>query len=243
MARMIGALERVDALVVDLAGELARRSEAFDRLVMHMHGLDLFKGGVMLALVAGMWFASDPAQTARRITLLKVVLAAIVAALASRVLQNLLPIRARPMNAGDDFNPPYGLTPEAIAKMGSWATFPSDHAALFFALAAGIFVLHRPLGVLALLWTTIVICMPRIYLGLHYASDIAGGAALGIAAVLLALRLPDRVVEPACRIERRRPGPFYAAAFIFSFELAGLFWESRSTTMQLVESARLLVRD
>ena len=121
--------------------------------------------------------------------------------------------------------------------MSSWSSFPSDQAALFFALATGIWLVNRRIGAFAFVWTAIAICMPRVYLGLHYASDIVGGAILGVAATLALQRLPDTLAEPILRLEVRWPGPFYAAAFLFCFELAGLFWDSRSTALQL---ARIL---
>lgn len=231
---------QLDGMSVDLVAHLARRSEGLDRLIMHLHGLDVFKGGVLLTLLAWIWFSAGPDRSSQRIAVLKTIMAGLLAAVVSRGLQNFLPPRPRPMTAAPDFVAPFGLTPEAIEKMSSWSSFPSDHAALFFALAAGIWLIDRRFGAFALLWTAIVICLPRVYLGLHYASDIIGGGVLGLAATLIMHRVPDRAVEPACRLEKRLPGPFYAVAFIFSFELAGLFWDLRSTAAQVVASAGLL---
>jgi undecaprenyl-diphosphatase len=232
-------LTRLDATVVALAADLARRSEAIDRLVMQIHGLDLFKGGVLLALIVWIWFAAEN-RPVLRVAMLKTIAAGLLTAIVSRGIQNVLPPRPRPMNAGGAFVPPYGLTPEAIANMASWSSFPSDHAALFFALAVGIWMVHRGLGAFALAWSAIVICLPRIYLGLHYASDVLGGALIGIVAAVVMYRLPGRLFAPVVRIEERWPGPFYAVAFILSFELARLFWDARSAMTGLIASARLI---
>ncbi len=233
-------VSQMDAAVVDFVADLARQSEAVDRLVMHVHRLDLFKGGVLMALIAWIWFSRDENRPVHRPLMIKTILAGLFATVASRVMQNFLPPRGRPMNAASDFVAPFGLTPDGIEAMSSWSSFPSDHAALFFALATGVWLVSRRLGAFALAWTLVAICLPRIYLGLHYASDIIGGAVLGIAATLVFRRLPDWIVEPVCRFEARRPGPFYATAFLFTFEFAGLFWESRSTAMQIVNSMKLL---
>ncbi len=76
--------------------------------------------------------------------------------------------RVRPYDAG--------LTHLIISPSTDWS-FPSDHATASFAIAAS-FLLHRNWrrgllfsGVAAL------ICLSRIYIGTHYASDVIGGVA------------------------------------------------------------------
>ncbi len=61
-------------------------------------------------------------------------------------------------------------------------SFPSDHATASFAIAAA-FLLHgiRRLG-FGFLAAAVLISVSRIYIGTHYASDILGGASIGIAA-------------------------------------------------------------
>lgn len=44
----------------------------------------------------------------------------------------------------------------------------------------GIFLVWCWVGVLALLHCAIFICLPRVYLRLHYRTDIIGGAAIAI---------------------------------------------------------------
>lgn len=67
-------------------------------------------------------------------------------------------------------------------------SFPSDHAALAFAIAAMLLLKRHPLakacGVLAVL-----IALSRVYVGIHYAGDVLGGAAIGYAAACLVSRL------------------------------------------------------
>jgi len=59
--------------------------------------------------------------------------------------------------------------------------FPSDHAVLFFALATGLFMAHRKLGIAAYAWVIVAICFPRLYLGIHWPTDVIAGAAVGVA--------------------------------------------------------------
>jgi undecaprenyl-diphosphatase len=64
-------------------------------------------------------------------------------------------------------------------------SFPSDHAAALFAIAFSFwFSGNKKLGVIFLVMA-IVISTFRVATGLHYPSDIAGGAVLGLLAAYL----------------------------------------------------------
>ena len=70
--------------------------------------------------------------------------------------------------------------PDALTPMGCTGTysFPSNHAFNNFAAAIFIYRFFPKLN-WALLITAILISLSRIYLGLHYPSDVLGGAILG----------------------------------------------------------------
>ncbi|MCK8681561.1 phosphatase PAP2 family protein [Streptomyces lichenis] len=63
-------------------------------------------------------------------------------------------------------------------------SFVSDHATLAMALAAGLFVAHRRFG-LAAIGLALSEGFCRVYLGVHYPTDVIGGLALGTAVTLL----------------------------------------------------------
>jgi undecaprenyl-diphosphatase len=64
----------------------------------------------------------------------------------------------------------------------SWS-FPSGHATFFFALATVVYLHNKKLGVWFFI-ATIFITTSRIAAGVHYPSDILGGAIIGIAVAL-----------------------------------------------------------
>lgn len=59
------------------------------------------------------------------------------------------------------------------------ASFPSDHAAAAFAIAAVLLAAYRPLGVTACAFAVLV-SYARVYVGDHYPGDVLAGAVIGL---------------------------------------------------------------
>ncbi|MFF0747251.1 phosphatase PAP2 family protein [Streptomyces sp. NPDC004111] len=84
---------------------------------------------------------------------------------------------------------------EVLASGKTDFSFVSDHATLAMALGVGIFMAHRKLGLVALaLAAAEGFC--RVYMGVHYPSDVVGGFALGTAVTLLLAPLAMMVLTP-----------------------------------------------
>jgi membrane-associated phospholipid phosphatase len=62
--------------------------------------------------------------------------------------------------------------------------FPSDHATAFGACAAGLWLVKRWLASIATL-LALLTAFSRVYVGVHYPGDVAGGLALGAVVALL----------------------------------------------------------
>lgn len=111
-----------------------------------------------------------------------------VAGLAVTVLKDAFD-RARPPIAYAGLDP-IGAVPES-------ASFPSGHSATAFAAAIAVGLLYprlmKPLLVLAAL-----VAVSRVYLGVHYATDVLAGSLLG-AAIGLSIGLAARWVQAAPR--------------------------------------------
>ncbi len=73
-------------------------------------------------------------------------------------------------------------------------SFPSNSTAIVFAIAIAIFLVDRKAGAF-LLFLAGLHGFSRIYVGVHYPSDILGGAAIGAATAFLIFRL-IKLIEP-----------------------------------------------
>lgn len=103
------------------------------------------------------------------------VLTAIVAAVASRFfITNIIRwIWFRPRPFIDNHV-------NLLFSYSSKASFPSGHAAFYFALAMVVFLWNRKAGAWFLVGA-FLICLGRVFSGIHWPSDILAGAVIGVA--------------------------------------------------------------
>ena len=81
-------------------------------------------------------------------------------------------------------------------------SFPSTHAAWAFAAATSVFLYHKKAGI-AVLVLAALIALSRLYLFVHFPSDVLGGIVLGVLAALVAKvivnavekKIPDKYKE------------------------------------------------
>lgn len=173
-----------------------------------------------MVMIWWLWFSPNGAQ--RRAHLVAVLSASLLGLVLARVLAPTLPFRDRPLHHLELAQVRF---PIPSRMLDGWSSFPSDHAVYFFALATGILLISRKLGIFALAFAVLYVCLPRLYLGLHWATDLLAGAALGTAMALLLSRaaIRDRLSRPALRWLEKHPASFYAAFFLFTYQMAEMF--------------------
>lgn len=91
------------------------------------------------------------------------------------------------------------LAVELLVKRPLDASFPSGHAMSSFAAALSIFYLNKKAGVGAFLLAA-AISFSRLYLYLHYPTDIVAGAVIGIAIAVISKKIVDRYYKQKNRM-------------------------------------------
>lgn len=219
-------LSSLDNYVMHFTGAIAGRHALFDKFVVKFLGLNSVKLLPLMVVLIYLWFCDEEGISARA-TVIESVAGMFTAVMVSRLIQNVSPLRLRPLHAGDPtFVAPIGTD---TAVLEHWSSFPSDHAALSFALSTALWRFCRPLGALTYAWSALIVCLPRIYAGYHFASDILIGAAIGIVVAVCVRRLfPTKAAaDRASDVAARYPGLFNAGLFVLMFLFATMFVDVR----------------
>jgi len=225
----------IDLGIIHFLNQYAGVSHAFDTLNLGWAYNNLLKAGPLLLVIFGVWFQAgeDAAVQERRLAILAMLAAACFAAATSVILTHVLPERARPViHPGVDFVLPYGMERTGWERISS---MPSDHAAMYFALAGGLWFASRFWGALALVYSSLFIAFPRLYLGMHFPSDLLAGAAIGLGYAWLMQRevVRKHVWRPILIWEATKPHIFYPPMLLLTFIIGGIFHEARAALHML----------
>ena len=194
LAPVLDPIVRIDFAVVHFFNQFANHSLVLDRTVALVEELFVVKGALFMAAMYWLWFLPSDDIDRDRIRILRGFAGTMVAIAVTLTLDHFLPNRPRPLN-----EPALGF----VLPTGSYDTpvadnsFPSDHGAMFFAVSTIIWLRSRRWGIVAYIYTVLVIFLPRIYAGHHYPSDLIAGSAIGAFFVWLAISVPLMVVVAA----------------------------------------------
>ena len=197
-------------------------SPSFDNSILYLSDFNIIKMLPMIIILTYFWFKGNNKLIVRQ-NIIKGILGSFIAMFLARILAKTLPFRLRPFNDPDL----HLITPDfmQLVYFEKLSSFPSDHATLGFALATTVLFIHFKWGIAAFLHVLILICLPRIYLSLHFPSDILCGAALGIGVTYATLKL--EIFKPLIRtvllINDKFPKSFYLFATALAVEFATMF--------------------
>jgi undecaprenyl-diphosphatase len=221
-------LAGLDVAIYRALNGLCGTSHTLDRLFYHSEPL---RGVLFMGIFGLLWFRQDKAQMRTQETLILTIPAVVLALLLNRTISMLLPFRMRPMYALGANAPSF---PWAF-DLEHWSSFPSDNASYLFAIAASVWLISRPLGTLFGVFSAFVV-VGRVYLGIHYPSDILAGALLGVASALIINRTVMRryVAAPVLALEPRMPSYFYGLLFFVLAEVVTGFANTRRLAVAVV---------
>jgi len=238
-------MHQLDMRISIFINSFANRSWLLDEIVSFLETSHLIKGILFLTVFFVLWFqsekeVSDVKVTGKRQILLYTLLVCIPGLVLVRALAFLLPFRQRPL-----FNPALHLRLAAGFNQpgfAPWSSFPSDHTFLFFALATGMFLVNRKVEYFLYLYTILFIALPRLFLGIHYPSDLLVGALLGLGLASTAnwAGLRSLMTRPAWRLQEQSPGLFYGCLFFIANETAVLYIPLRSAALGVWKLIQLL---
>ncbi len=223
MQTLLSLIQAMDARVYYWLSQF-HGSWFLDRVVSHIEANTLLKTGLFVAGYCYFWFGKGSDQQERRYAIVRIFVGALVGLAITRVVATIAPFRVRPMYAAN--LPQHALSLPPISNFVDWSSWPCDHAAYLGALAFGLVRLSRRLTIPVMTYFAVWICVPRMYLGIHYASDIVVGTAIGFASVWAALHIEEVqafAARPLMAFMEAKPQLFYPTAFVVLFEMATLF--------------------
>jgi undecaprenyl-diphosphatase len=212
-----------DFEIMSYVFQFSQHSEIFTKLIVMFSGSSVLKGGVLAALIWWAWFKREERQSLDREQLISSLLGCVVAMALARTLAMILPFRNRPrVEEGLSSLHSFGGT---SSSLDTWSSFPSDHAVFFFTLAVGLFFVHRRVGIFAIFYSILFISFPRLYLGLHYPTDLIAGAIIGTAIALIAniYLVKNKNIHTITQLSYSKPGLFYPLFLLFTSQIADMF--------------------
>src|SRR5215475_11718757 len=230
-----------DVNILSFLNQFAQKSRVIDSIIVLLTYNDLLKGGVVMALL--WWAYYRPTENKLFNCEYIIPTASICCASAmfvTRALAFILPYRERPLRTTEfQFNLPYTMLREMPIH---WSSFPSDHAALFFALATGIYFSSRLVGAFVFLYVCIAICYPRLYSGIHWPTDIILGALIGMGTACLSniSAIRNSANSLSSKWLEKSPGSFHACFFLWTYQIATLFTGARDIASVAYKALRVI---
>jgi len=217
-----------DSEIITCVNRFSQHSWLFDKIIVSLVGNHLLKGGVLAIIIWWAWFKEEDHHVHNRKHIISTLFSCVIALALGRALALTLPFRLRPLHQeGLHFLLPYGADPTMLE---TWSSFPSDHAVLFFTLSTGLLFISRQAGTFALFYTILFICLPRVYLGLHYPTDIIAGAIIGMAIALIGniYLARNKKIQTIENWSYSKPYIFYPIFFLVTYQIADMFDDVRA---------------
>lgn len=215
-------MNAIDLHTIFFFNQFAHLSGVFNNFILDLENSNLLTWVPMTSLLWWAWFRGDDRESSNRKAVISTIVALAFITLIFCLLRYAQPwigFRPRPMfDPQCNFQMPYGLhLPDPALYWGTTDTFPSGHAAIFAAFSIGLMRVSRPAGIFCLTYS-LLLCLGRIFLGIHYPTDIIGGACIGIATSYLARTKPAEylLTRRIIKWPIKHPCSFYVGFFVIT---------------------------
>jgi membrane-associated phospholipid phosphatase len=246
---MVRGVVALSDSLYELCNQIAGRFWLLDNLISLPVYNQLVKAALLGGCFLAVWHAHQPEQVVRRNRhiLLVTLLASVCVLAANRAISTsiLLPrpfvqsqvayqlegdrlVESRvvpyrvPLDSADQAKYRHLLQGDVISN--DLDAFPSDHAAFYVTIAAGILLASRGIGWLAMGWTCLVLLGARVVTGEHSPLDIVVGSVIGVTILLVFQYAFDRwfrrPMEPVVGWTLRHQALASVLVFMALFEVA-----------------------
>ena len=164
----------ITQMINNLSGQNIVADEVF--VLITKYGVPL-----MVFAVVVQWWGKRPREKLRQTTIIAGVTSLLGLLIAQIIL--LFVHRVRPYDAG--------VSHLIVERTADWS-FPSDHAIASTSVAFVFLLNGFGKHALAFFLAAALVCFSRIYVGMHYGTDILGGAALALVTAFLVNKLYPR---------------------------------------------------
>lgn len=161
---------------------LAGQSLFFDGIIVFFAS---YLAYLMPVIFLGLVFFSSYSRREKWILLVVAGAASVIARFGVAELIRLFYHRPRPFLVLPDVH--------ALFTDSAWS-FPSGHATFFFAFSTAVYLYNKKWGI-GFFVATVLITVSRVIAGVHYPSDIIGGAIIGIIVAYITVYIARRVVH------------------------------------------------
>lgn len=163
----------MDLFLFEKINNLAHFSKILDWIGIFLAEYSLYIVGIIF-LILFLWKRN-------RLMVISAGVSIVVSRLIIAEIVKILLRRPRPYTALEIVN-------KLIVENNDFKSFPSGHAAIFFAIAMAVYFFNKKLGI-AFFISAILISVARVFVGVHWPSDILSGAIIGIISAVIINKL------------------------------------------------------
>jgi undecaprenyl-diphosphatase len=227
-----------DHFIINVLHQVSANCPSLNDFMFFISDNDFLASGIVVSVFWFYWFQQNNDIVEKRKKIINALISCLIAIAVGRLLTRILPFTIRPVLNPDLTNLyPFHTVADTL---NSNSSMPSDHAVLYLALATGIYLISKKVGVIALIYIFTFGLFPRVYLGLHYPIDIFVGGIVGILITLIYshLKIAAQINQKILNFSTKYPGIFYVMFFWLSYQIGTMFISIRDMQHYIVTTIK-----